>query len=113
MSLLDRGSELVTVYPEVTETDPDGNVRTRPSSIGTVVKAVVQPASSSKDDTSDQGFISDGATYRLRLARGAPVLGAQAAVEWRGVRWAVLGEPVVYNGSRRTAHTDYTIGRQA
>ena len=43
MSLLHRGTETVTVFPEETFTDEDGNPRTRLSSIGVVVRAVVQP----------------------------------------------------------------------
>jgi hypothetical protein len=47
----------------------------------------------------------------MRLPRGAPLLGAQAQVEWRGVRWAVFGDPFFYNSSRRTAHVGYTLKR--
>ena len=44
MSLLHRGTETVTVFPEETFTDADGNTRTRPSFVGVV------SARSSSDD---------------------------------------------------------------
>ena len=47
MGLLDRGNQLVTVYPEETVFDADGNLITRASSTGVVVKAVVQPVAAS------------------------------------------------------------------
>jgi hypothetical protein len=33
--------------------------------------------------------------YRLCLV-GAPILGAQAQVEWQGKRWSLDGDPVIY-----------------
>ena len=49
MSLLHRGTETVAVYPEETTTDADGNTVTRPSSVGVVLRAVVQPVGTSTD----------------------------------------------------------------
>jgi hypothetical protein len=49
--------------------------------------------------------------YRLRLVGYPGVLGAQSQVEWQGKRYSIDGEPMQYNGSRRTAHVDYTIKR--
>ena len=46
MSLLNRGTEVVTVFPEEVTTDADGNTRTRPSTVGVVARAVVQPMTS-------------------------------------------------------------------
>jgi len=110
MTLLTRpGRESVVLYPEVTETDSDGNVRTRPSDTGVPSSATVQPVTTNDDD--DNAGYSSVATYRLRLPRNAPVLGAQSAVEWRGDRYAIVGDARVYNGSRRTAHVDYVISR--
>jgi hypothetical protein len=47
----------------------------------------------------------------MRLARKYPLLNANAEVEWLGVRWAVFGDPMLYRGSRRTSHADYSIRR--
>lgn len=106
MSLLDRGNETVLVYPEEMVIDSDGNKRTRPSKVGVAVRAVVQPLSSTED--------ADGTTskYRLRLIGYTDLLGAQSAVEWRGKRYAIDGDPLVYNSSRRTAHVEYVMVRR-
>lgn len=110
MSLLNRGTETVTVFPEETVTDSDGNLITRAGSIGILVKASVQPISSTEK--------ADGRTesrYRLRLAGGFPtgggILGSRAAVEWRGKRYAIEGEAQLHTGSRRTSHATYTMVR--
>lgn len=108
MSLLLSGRETVTVYPETLGTDDDGNIITRPSPTGLVLRAAVQPLSST--ETSERGFTGRQA-YRIRLQASAPILGAQAVVEWRGHRWSVEGDAVFYNGSPRTAHVDYVIVR--
>jgi hypothetical protein len=47
--LLHRGTETVTVYAEEVTTDADGNTMTRPSAVGVVVRAVVQPMTSTED----------------------------------------------------------------
>lgn len=106
MSLLNRGTDTVTVFEEVTRTDSDGNTITTPGTVGVVSRAVVRPLSSTE---------SDGDTapkYRLRLVGWhGSLLGAHSAVEWNGKRYAIDGEPLVYNGSRRTAHVTYTLIR--
>ncbi|BBX06935.1 hypothetical protein [Mycolicibacterium aichiense] len=113
MSLLRRGTEIVTVYPEETVTDSDGNKFTRAGSVGVVVKASLQPISSTEN--ADGGFHAD-TRYRLRLAGGWPtgggILGAQAQVEWRGKRYSIEGDAMIYTGSRQTAHVDYLISRR-
>ncbi len=48
MCLFHKGTETVTVFPEETFTDADGDTRTRPSSVGVVVRAVVQPMTSTE-----------------------------------------------------------------
>lgn len=109
MSLLRTGTETVTVYPETTSTDSDGNEVTRAGSVGIVVKASVQPISAAEDDDTTT------TRYRLRLAGGFPagagILGSRAAVEWRGKRYAIEGEAQLHTGSRRTAHATYTMVR--
>ncbi|WP_067532227.1 hypothetical protein [Nocardia crassostreae] len=110
MSLLDRGNEEVTAYTTETITDVDGNTITRPSRVGVVVRASVQPFASTEDN--ELGFTTRE-TYRLRIARGYSVeLGAQAPVDWRGQRWSVIGEPLRFNGSRRTGRLEYLIERR-
>jgi hypothetical protein len=110
MSLLARGTETVTVFPEEQTTDRDGNKITRPSAVGVVCRAVVQPISSPTEDM-EIGFLTE-AKYRLRLVGYPALLDAHAQVEWQGKRFSIDGEPQRYNGSRRTAHCDYTIVRK-
>lgn len=112
MSLLDRGTETVTVYAEETTTDADGNTITRPSAVGVVARAVVQPVTVLGSQTEHQDFGFDVTSkYRLRLVGYPDLLGAQSQVEWNGKRYAIDGEPRIYNGSRRTGHVDYVMVR--
>lgn len=112
MSLLRRGTETVTVFPEVTVTDADGNKFTQAGTMGIVVKASVQPISSTEDN--DGGFHTTS-RYRLRLAGGFPfgggILGAQARVEWRDKLYSIVGDAELHTGSTRTAHAVYTMVR--
>jgi hypothetical protein len=108
MSLLNRGTEVVTVFPEEAVTDADGNIKTRPSTVGVVARAVVQPLASTED--ASVGFETES-KYRLRLVGYSSLLGAQAQIDWQGKRYAIDGEPRQYNGSRRTAHVDYVMSR--
>lgn len=113
MSLLSRGTETVTVYPEETTTDRDGNVITRPSATGVVARAVVQPITmlGSQTEHQDVGF-DVTSKYRVRLVgwQGG-LLGAQSQIEWQDKRYSIDGEPRQYNGSPRTRHVDYTMVR--
>lgn len=106
MSLLNRGTDQVTVFAETVVTDSDGNTITKPGTVGVLTRAVVQPLSSTED--------ADGTTskYRLRLIGYPDLLGAHSAVEWNGKRYALDGEARIYNGSRRTAHVDYVMVRR-
>jgi hypothetical protein len=110
VSLLTRGTELVKVFQQVQapETDSDGNKFTRPSLIGTLVRAVVQPISSTEN--ADGGFNTES-RYRLRLINYPNILGARSQIEWRGKRYSIVGDAMIYNGSRRTAHVDYVMTR--
>jgi hypothetical protein len=81
----------------------------RSSSVGVVVRAVVQPMTSTEHQT--VGFETES-KYRLRLVGYPGVLGAQSQVDWQGKRYAIDGDPRIYNGSRRTAHVDYVIVRR-
>lgn len=110
MSLLNRGTETVNVFPEETASDSDGNEITRASATGVVCRAVVQPLGTPTEEQ-ERGFLSE-TRYRLRLV-GWPgdVLGAQSQIEWRGNRYSLHGEARIYSGSRRTAHVDYVMTR--
>lgn len=114
MSLLNRGTELVTVYPEEIYTDSDGNLMTRASKTGVLVRAVVQPitsvAATGAKERQETGFYTES-KYRLRLVGYPSLLGAQSQVEWQGKRYSIEGEPKQYNGSPRTRHVDYVITR--
>lgn len=114
MSLLNRGTEVVTVFPEVTVTDSDGNQFTRVGTTGIVTRGSVQPISSTEN--TDGGGFNTVSRYRLRLAGGWPtggsILGAQAQVEWRGKRYSIDGDAQLHTGSPRTAHAVYTIVRR-
>jgi hypothetical protein len=113
VSLLNRGTETVIVYAEEVSTDADGNTITRPSAVGVVAKAVVQPITmiGAQAEKQEIGF-DVTSKYRLRLVSNMSLLGAQAQVEWQGKRYAIDGEPRQYNGSRRTAHVDYVMVRK-
>lgn len=111
MSLLNRGTDLVKVFQEVQtpDTDSDGNKITRAAPIGTLVRAVVQPISSTENQ--DGGFNTES-RYRLRLINYSNILGAQSQIEWNSKRYSIEGDAKIYNGSRRTAHVDYVMVRR-
>jgi hypothetical protein len=48
------------VFPEETVTDADGNTMTRPSAVGVVARAVVQPMTSTED--ASVGFVTTSKT---------------------------------------------------
>lgn len=110
MSLLRRGNDVVIVYPEHATTDEDGNTITRPSAVGVLARAVVQPLRQSDNaEDWDGGFLSES-RYRLRLVGWhGGLLGAQSQVEWQGRRYAVHGDAKVHTGTARTARVDYVI----
>jgi hypothetical protein len=116
MSLLDRATEDVIVYPEEVVTDIDGNTRTRPSQTGIPAKARIQVqgqsgTSARRQEQDNEGYESEK-VYRIRFPRSFPyTLGAQSVIEWRGKRWAVFGDVNYYTNSPRTAHVDYTMKR--
>lgn len=104
---------MVTVFPEETYTDADGNTRTRPSKVGIVCKAMIQPVGNILIANEQQavGFQTDD-RLRLRLVGwSGGLLGAQSQVEWEGRRYSLDGEATRYMGSSRTAHVDYSLRR--
>lgn len=115
MSLLDKVTEDVVVFPEVVDTDEDGNVWTHASDVGIPTKATIQQLSASgtaarRAEQDNEGFESEQ-QFRIRFKRGFPLLGAQTVIEWRGQKWHIFGDHNYFNGSRRTRHVDYTIKR--
>lgn len=117
MSLLDRGQEDILIYLEEVTTDEDGNIRTRPSSVGTPTRARLQVlgqsgTSSRRQEQDNEGFESER-VYTMRLPRSWPhgELGLQSQVVWRGERWALFGTANRYINSPATAHITYTIKR--
>ncbi len=116
MSLLDKGRQMITVYPEVTYTDEDGNLMSGPSETGITTRASIQPAAQSgtsarRREQDEEVFLVES-VYTLRLPRRFPyVLNAQARIEWNGEYWAVIGDPYKYDSSNRTAHYEYSIRR--
>ncbi|MGU3502410.1 hypothetical protein [Mycobacterium sp. C31M] len=111
MSLLDKGNETVTVYPEIATTSPDGNIKVKPSDTGVTCTASVQFIGSADDPAFAAG---DGTVskYRLRLKGYPEKLGSASQIEWNGDRYTIDGEPRVFNGSPRTAHVSYVIVRR-
>ncbi|MDC9014893.1 hypothetical protein [Mycobacterium marinum] len=65
MSLLKRGTETVTVYPEELVIDADGNKITRAAKVGALIRAVVQ-LSGTPTENADNGFNTES-RYQLRL----------------------------------------------
>jgi hypothetical protein len=114
--LLDHGSEPVTVYLEEVTFDSDGNTWTRAVSEGLETVATIQVAaasgtSSRRSEQDNEGYETEE-NWRIRFPRQFPyVLGAQSKVKWRGNMYSVVGDARRYNGSRRTAHIEYTIRR--
>lgn len=109
MSLLNRGTDDVIVFPEEMIEDKWGNKQTQASTVGVPAKAVIQPVGRPTEGQ-DEGFFTSS-RCRLRLVNFPQELGAQAQIEWNGERWSVDGEPMRFNGSRRTRHVDYMIVR--
>ncbi|ERB55489.1 hypothetical protein N806_31200 [Rhodococcus sp. P27] len=116
MSLLDQANEDVIVFPEEVVTDADGNTRTRPSKTGFPARARIQVqgqsgTSARRSEQDNEGYESEK-VYKIRFPRSFPhILGAQSEIEWKGVRWVIFGDVNYFNGSPRTARTDYTMKR--
>lgn len=116
MSLLDRGTEDILVFLEKTMVDEDGNTRTYASREGIPAKVRLQVlgqsgTSARRAEQDNEGYEGEK-VYSLRFPRSWPhLLGAQAQVEWRGVRWAVFGDANYYTNSPNTTHLTYTIKR--
>lgn len=117
MSLLDRGQEDIIIYRQIVTTDEDGNIRTKPSTVGTPTKARLQVlgqsgTSSRRQEQDNEGFESER-VYTMRLPRSWAYgeVGPQSEILWRGERWAMFGTANRYTNSPATAHLTYTIKR--
>lgn len=117
MSLLRKpGREQVVLYPEEVYTDADGNIMRRASTTGINSSATIQllaqsGTSSRRAEQDNEGFETEE-MYRMRLPQWfTQDLGSNAEVEWRGLRWNVIGKVRRYNSSERTRHMDYMIRR--
>jgi hypothetical protein len=127
MSLLDGGQGYVqvTVHPQITKTDPDGNTQTYgdPTGIVTMAKLQIayQPGTSARRAEQDgEGFSSED-VYLMHFTRAFDrehgELGAQSYLYWGNglggnpARWQIFGNAQRFLGSRRTAHTLYAIRR--
>lgn len=104
MSLLDRGSDTVTLYP-AGPTQPDG---TRgPAGAPVTIRCRVQP-STAQAHGSDGYATTD--TYRV-VARRLPA-GPWDRADWDGHAWTVEAAPRLWRGSRRVAHDVLTLRRR-
>lgn len=121
MSLLDRGHayEQVTVYPETTVVDADGNTVTKSSDTGIDAVARFQPSnqsgtSSRRVEQDNEGFESEQ-LYKVRFTKSVDrqlgILGAQSKILWRGNIWHIFGDVWIHNSSRNTAHNEYWVIR--
>jgi hypothetical protein len=109
VSLLNRGTDTVKVFEVRTpDTDTDGNKRTRAAKVGTLVRAVVQPISSSENAAG--GFNREPLPAPVDQLPEHPRRSVVDRVE--GKRYSMEGEGLDYNGSRRTAHVDYVMVRK-
>lgn len=104
MSLLDRGTEVVEVWPEVEGTDDDGNPVRVPADQPVTLRMLVQPVSAEESAALGQGV---NTVYRA-IGRTFPG-GAFARVAWGGRDWDVLGEPKRFNSSPRTRHVSVLL----
>jgi hypothetical protein len=106
----------IIIYPEVAETDLDGNIRTRPDfANGYAAKARFQVqgqsgTSARRAEQDNEGYETEK-VYRMRVLDHPQPIGAQAVIAWHGEHWALFGDVNRYNGSNRTAHHDYSVKR--
>ena len=119
MSLLDKGRETITLYPEVQTVDSDGNPFRTHSDVGIDLTVRIQKLGESgtaarRAEQDNEGFESERLAI-MRLTRADEEqygpLGRLAELDWHGERWTVFGDVQRYNGSDRTAHNEYTLKR--
>lgn len=118
MSLLDDNGALyqdITIYPQISWTDDDGNTATGPSPTGIPGKArffgISFLGTGSKAQESQQVGFQTVKVLQMRMPRGAPILGAQAQIEWNGDLYNISGDPTNSCLSEKTAHVEYFLER--
>lgn len=99
MSLLDRGPDVVTVFPEIETTDDYENRILTAGPTGVTVRGRWQPSSAS--ESADLGQETD-TVYRF-ICRDFPA-GPYGRVQFDSTDWEILGEPRVHRGSPATRH---------
>jgi hypothetical protein len=122
LSLLDKASQDVILYPAEPFEDDLGNTLLRPSAVGIPAKAEIQAArqsgtSARRAEQDNEGYETEE-IYRVRLPRRVTAevaavlpLGPGSQLRWDGKLWSFVGYPTPYMGGRRTKHTDYQIRR--
>lgn len=116
MSRLDVSTHEVLVYLQETGTDRDGNLITRPSTVGIPAKCRIQRigqsgTSARRAEQDNEGFGTEE-MYRLVFTRDFPYeLGPQSRIDWDGRYWAIFGKPHRYNSSSRTRRVEYVMMR--
>ncbi|MCK2242323.1 MULTISPECIES: hypothetical protein [unclassified Crossiella] len=106
LSLLTDGPETLTVYPEHHTTDAEGNPVAAPDFTRpvTVPGCWVFPLDTTEDHTTGQR-----STERYRVYTQAAPVTAWSAVDWRGQRYEVDGEPQQWQAHPPLHHVRATI----
>ena len=108
MSLLDRGPDVVTVYPEIENEDEYGNELQVPGGAGIEVHGRWQPGTAEESASLGQQTFT---VYRF-LCREFPA-GPFARVHFDGSTWDVVGEPKRHRGSALTQHVTVWMRERA
>jgi len=116
MSLLNSWNTVVTVYPEKEYIDADGNRMTtwdpdNPYELKVMIQPLPQSGTSARRAEQDNEGFEIETSLRMRVLPGAAKIDSQARLDWNGEWWSIIGDPLTYNGSKRTRHTEYTIRR--
>lgn len=120
MSLITRqGRYAVTVYPDLSYTDRDGNAATKAGLVPVETTATVHPMGFSgtaarRAEMDKEGHVSEQVAV-IYFPRGdtslSHPLGPQSVVVWEGKRWQLFGHAKSFNGSSRTARHTYQLKR--
>lgn len=104
--LVDRGNEIVTIYPSTLTEDADGNKIRVPSTTGYQRRVTV-----SEDRQADAELPGQVSNKVVRLTlRDAPGIDSYAEIWFRGEPWDLGGPPHFSNGaSRAVRHVELTI----
>lgn len=104
--LIDRGNEIVTIYPSTLTEDVDGNPIRVPGPVSYTRRATV--AEDRQADAELPGQVSNK-VVRL-VVRDTPGLDSYAEVWFRGEQWDLGGPPHFSNGaSRAVRHVELLL----